>query len=120
MDGIIDDGTLVCAGRWVGGWVGCVCACMRWWVESSVRVADKGWGESWAIEDLRLQQRVAPRVPATSPPPPQHTHKLLRAPPPPPFKVWGTGLADWLPVRNVRTLVAQIRTPESEPAGGRG
>ncbi len=26
--------------------------------------------------------------------------------------VWGQGLADWLPIRNVRTLVAQIRTPE--------
>lgn len=26
--------------------------------------------------------------------------------------VWGHGLADWLPIRNVRTLVAQIRTVE--------
>ena len=26
--------------------------------------------------------------------------------------VWGQGLADWLPIRNVRTLVAQIRTME--------
>ncbi|KAK9824064.1 hypothetical protein WJX72_007493 [[Myrmecia] bisecta] len=26
--------------------------------------------------------------------------------------VWGQGLADWLPVRNVRTLVPQIRTLE--------
>ena len=26
--------------------------------------------------------------------------------------VWGQGLVDWLPIRNVRTLVAQIRTPE--------
>ena len=26
--------------------------------------------------------------------------------------VWGQGLMDWLPVRNVRTLVPQIRTPE--------
>ena len=26
--------------------------------------------------------------------------------------VWGQGLADWLPVRNVRTLVPQIRTVE--------
>lgn len=28
--------------------------------------------------------------------------------------VWGQGLADWLPVRNVRTLVPQIRTLEGE------
>jgi hypothetical protein len=26
--------------------------------------------------------------------------------------VWGQGLQDWLPVRNIRTLVPQIRTPE--------
>ena len=26
--------------------------------------------------------------------------------------VWGQGLCDWLPVRNVRTLVPQIRTVE--------
>ncbi|KAL6778731.1 hypothetical protein F751_4238 [Auxenochlorella protothecoides] len=26
--------------------------------------------------------------------------------------VWGQGLADWLPIRNVRTLVPQIRTVE--------
>ena len=26
--------------------------------------------------------------------------------------IWGQGLMDWLPVRNVRTLVPQIRTPE--------
>lgn len=28
--------------------------------------------------------------------------------------VWGQGLADWLPVKNVRTLVPQIRTVEGE------
>ncbi len=28
--------------------------------------------------------------------------------------VWGQGLADWLPIRNVRTLVPQIRTVEGE------
>lgn len=28
--------------------------------------------------------------------------------------VWGQGLCDWLPVRNVRTLVPQIRTVEGE------
>eukprot|EP00210_Caulerpa_lentillifera_P001211 g1167.t1 len=26
--------------------------------------------------------------------------------------VWGQGLIDWLPVKNIRTLVPQIRTPE--------
>jgi hypothetical protein len=26
--------------------------------------------------------------------------------------VWGHGLGDWLPIRNVRTLVPQIRTLE--------
>ena len=26
--------------------------------------------------------------------------------------VWGQGLCDWLPIRNVRTLVPQIRTVE--------
>ncbi len=26
--------------------------------------------------------------------------------------IWGQGLMDWLPVRNVRTLVPQIRTVE--------
>ena len=26
--------------------------------------------------------------------------------------VWGQGLADWLPIRNVKTLVPQIRTVE--------
>ena len=26
--------------------------------------------------------------------------------------VWGQGLCDWLPIRNVRTLVPQIRTLE--------
>lgn len=26
--------------------------------------------------------------------------------------IWGQGLADWLPIRNVRTLVPQIRTVE--------
>lgn len=31
--------------------------------------------------------------------------------------VWGQGLADWLPIRNVRTLVPQIRTPEGAKAG---
>ncbi|KAL4425273.1 hypothetical protein ABPG75_009289 [Micractinium tetrahymenae] len=30
--------------------------------------------------------------------------------------VWGQGLADWLPVRNVRTLVPQIRTVEVQIA----
>ena len=30
--------------------------------------------------------------------------------------VWGQGLADWLPVRNVRTLVPQIRTLEVQAA----
>ena len=29
--------------------------------------------------------------------------------------VWGQGLGDWLPVRNVRTLVPQIRTFEGVP-----
>jgi hypothetical protein len=29
--------------------------------------------------------------------------------------VWGQGLGDWLPVRNVRTLVPQIRTLEGAP-----
>ena len=29
--------------------------------------------------------------------------------------VWGHGLADWLPIRNVRTLVCQIRTLEGAP-----
>ena len=28
--------------------------------------------------------------------------------------VWGQGLADWLPVKNVRMLIPQIRTPEGE------
>lgn len=26
--------------------------------------------------------------------------------------IWGHGLVDWLPIKNVRTLTAQIRTPE--------
>jgi hypothetical protein len=30
--------------------------------------------------------------------------------------VWGQGLADWLPIRNVRTLVPQIRTVEVQIA----
>ena len=30
--------------------------------------------------------------------------------------VWGQGLQDWLPVRNVRTLVPQIRTAEGAQA----
>ena len=30
--------------------------------------------------------------------------------------VWGQGLMDWLPVRNVRTLVPQIRTLEVQMA----
>lgn len=30
--------------------------------------------------------------------------------------VWGQGLADWLPVKNVRTLVPQIRTLEVQAA----
>jgi len=29
--------------------------------------------------------------------------------------VWGQGLCDWLPIRNVRTLVPQIRTVEGAP-----
>jgi hypothetical protein len=28
--------------------------------------------------------------------------------------VWGQGLIDWLPMRNVKLLVAQVRTPEGE------
>ena len=31
--------------------------------------------------------------------------------------VWGHGLMDWLPIRNVRTLVPQIRTPEGVEDG---
>ncbi len=31
--------------------------------------------------------------------------------------VWGQGLMDWLPVRNVRTLVPQIRTVEGACLG---
>ena len=30
--------------------------------------------------------------------------------------VWGQGLADWLPMKNVRMLIPQIRTPEGELA----
>ncbi|KAK2080945.1 hypothetical protein QBZ16_000799 [Prototheca wickerhamii] len=30
--------------------------------------------------------------------------------------VWGQGLADWLPIRNVKTLVPQIRTVEVQAA----
>ena len=30
--------------------------------------------------------------------------------------IWGQGLADWLPVKNVRTLVPQIRTVEVQVA----
>lgn len=30
--------------------------------------------------------------------------------------VWGQGLADWLPIKNVRTLVPQIRTVEVQVA----
>uniref|UniRef100_A0A061RAU5 Gtp-binding protein lepa n=1 Tax=Tetraselmis sp. GSL018 TaxID=582737 RepID=A0A061RAU5_9CHLO len=30
--------------------------------------------------------------------------------------VWGQGLGDWIPARNVRTLVAQIRTVEVQVA----
>lgn len=30
--------------------------------------------------------------------------------------VWGQGLADWLPVKNIRTLVPQIRTVEVQIA----
>lgn len=26
--------------------------------------------------------------------------------------VWGQGLIDWLPMKNVKLLVAQVRTPE--------
>jgi hypothetical protein len=33
--------------------------------------------------------------------------------------VWGHGLMDWLPIRNVRTLVPQIRTPEGVEDGRR-
>lgn len=32
--------------------------------------------------------------------------------------VWGQGLADWLPVKNVRTLVPQIRTVEGQCFAG--
>lgn len=32
--------------------------------------------------------------------------------------VWGQGLADWLPIRNVRTLVPQIRTVEGKRRSG--
>lgn len=28
--------------------------------------------------------------------------------------IWGQGLMDWLPAKNIRTLVAQVRTPEGE------
>lgn len=28
--------------------------------------------------------------------------------------LWGQGLIDWLPAKNIRTLVAQIRSPEGE------
>jgi len=28
--------------------------------------------------------------------------------------IWGHGLMDWLPVKNVRTLIPQIRTPEGK------
>lgn len=34
--------------------------------------------------------------------------------------VWGQGLADWLPIRNVRTLVPQIRTVEGKRWSGGG
>jgi hypothetical protein len=34
--------------------------------------------------------------------------------------VWGQGLIDWLPMRNVKLLVAQVRTPEGECATGLG
>lgn len=34
--------------------------------------------------------------------------------------VWGQGLADWLPIRNVKTLVPQIRTVEGGFWWGRG
>jgi GH35 family endo-1,4-beta-xylanase len=34
--------------------------------------------------------------------------------------IWGQGLADWLPIKNVRTLVPQIRTVEGEPIEGAG
>lgn len=30
--------------------------------------------------------------------------------------VWGSGLVDWIPIRNVRTLVAQVRTVEVQAA----
>jgi hypothetical protein len=30
--------------------------------------------------------------------------------------IWGQGLADWLPIKNVRTLVPQIRTVEVQIA----
>lgn len=28
--------------------------------------------------------------------------------------VWGQGLIDWLPMRNIKLLVAQVRTPEGK------
>lgn len=31
--------------------------------------------------------------------------------------IWGQGLADFIPVRNVRTLIPQIRTVEGEWGG---
>ena len=33
--------------------------------------------------------------------------------------VWGHGLADWLPAKNVKLLLPMIRTPEGEGAGFR-
>lgn len=33
--------------------------------------------------------------------------------------VWGTGLMDWLPMRNITLLVAAVRTPEGEPTNHR-
>lgn len=34
--------------------------------------------------------------------------------------IWGQGLADFIPIKNVRTLVPQIRTVEGEAAGREG
>lgn len=51
-------------------------------------------------------RRAAARLPTRDPPPPRDcaSHPLL----------FLQGLADWLPIKNVRTLVPQIRTVEGE------
>ena len=53
----------------------------------------------------RAQPLPAPSSPHDPPSP------MTRTDPPPPHRR-GEGLHDWIPVRNVRTLTAQIRTPE--------